>query len=427
MKSVNRFVFSLAFLFFANLASATLVFGQAGSGLVSSTRVATLTAAQFNQRMNAMYGPAGLASLNGSLNLYKVTYRSRDANGRNAVLSGLVAVPSEGAPNGLVVFNHGTMISNKTVPSAYRGEAKAGETQNAILAFGSGGYAIAMPDYIGQGDHKANAHPYPASVTNARSGMDLIKPARAIARRNGVEIGPQLFVTGYSEGGGVAMAQTRILEQSNDAAHRVTASAPAAGPYDLSNTTLEFMAQRETDQVAFLVRCYLLGYLVHSLQKNTGVNVSDYFRKTMSVTINMAYTRNVADDDVIKRLGIAAVLMRSKNDIFNVVTPRFKRAIETRDARDPVVRFLRANDTYDWSPRTRMLLIALVNDTVVTPENTRVAMRTMRRRGVGRDTLRQSIIQDRTLNHLTAMPESLLRARLFFDRGYAGVRDLDEN
>lgn len=423
MKLVNRFVFSLAFLIFVNS-----IAGQAGSGLVSASRVATMTSAQFNQRMNAMYGSAGLAPLSSSLNLYKVTYRSRDVNGRNAILSGLVAVPSQGAPNGLIVFNHGTMISNKTVPSAYRGEAKAGETQNAILAFASGGYAVAMPDYIGQGDHKANAHPYPASVTNARAGMDLIKSARAVARRNNAEIGPQLFVTGYSEGGGVAMAQTRLLEESGDAAYRVTAAAPLAGPYDLSGTTIDFMAQRGTDQIGFVLRCYLLGYMVHSLSKNSpGVNVSDYFRKAMSVTINLAYTRNIPDDDVIKRLGVAALLMRSKNDIFNVITPKFKRAFETRDARDPVIKLLRANDAYDWSPRTRMLLVALVNDSVVTPQNTRVAMRTMRGRGVGRDTLRQSIIQDTSLNHITAMPESLLRARLFFDRGWQGVRDSEEN
>ena len=74
-----------------------------------------------------------------------------------------------------------------------------------------------------------------------------------------------------------------------------------------------------------------------------------------------------------------------------------------------------------------MLLIALVNDAIVTPKNTQVAMRTMRRNGVGRDTLRQSIIQDTSLNHATAMPESLLRARLFFDRGYQGVSLSEDN
>lgn len=423
MKAIGRFLVSLAVLIFVNSFITLTASGQ----LVTSTRVATMTAAEFNKRMRTAYPNEELEQLRGALNLYKVSYRSVDVKGRNAVLSGLVALPAQGAPNGLVIFNHGTMVSRKTVPSAYRGEKKPGETQHALIAFGSGGYAIAMPDYIGQGDHKANAHPYPASVTNARAGIDLIKVAREVARRNRIAVGDQLYVTGYSEGGGVAMGQTRLLEESNDPLHRVTASAPAAGPYDLSGTTMDFMAERPTDQVGFVLRTYLLGYGIHSLHENSGVKTGDYFKTSMALTINLAYGGRIEDDAVIKRLGVTAVLMRAQNDLFNVITDKFKRVIETKDFSDPFLRQLRENDTYDWTPKARMLLIALVNDTVVTPKNTQVAMRTMRRNGVGRDTLRQSIIQDTSLNHITAMPESLLRARLFFDRGYAGVRVTDDN
>lgn len=423
MERIRRFLVSLAVLIFVNSILLPAACGQ----LVTSTRVATITAAEFNKRMRTAYPNTELERLRGALNLFKVMYRSVDVRGRNAVLSGLVALPAQGAPNGLIVFNHGTMVSRKTVPSAYRGEKKAGETQHALIAFGSGGYAIAMPDYIGQGDHRANAHPYPASLTNARAGIDMIEVAREIARRNRVAVGDQLYVTGYSEGGGVAMGQTRLLEESDDPLHRLTASAPAAGPYDLSGTTMGFMAERPTDQVGFVLRMYLLGYGIHSLHKNAGVRVGDYFKTPMALTMNLAYGGKIEDDAVIKRLGATAVLMRAQNDLFNVITDKFKRVIDTKDFSDPFLRQLRENDTYDWTPRTRMLLIALVNDTVVTPKNTQVAMRTMRRNGVGRDTLRQSIIQDTSLNHLTAMPESLLRARLFFDRGYAGVRVTDDN
>lgn len=423
MKVRGHLLVSLAFLFFVNFSVPSLVDAQ-GTGLVSATRVATMSAAEFNKRMMTAYPNAGLERLRGSLNLYKVTYRSVDAKGRNAVLSGMVAIPAQGAPNGMIIFNHGTMVSRKTVPSAYRGEAKAGETQNALLAFGSGGYAIVMPDYIGQGDHRGTAHPYPASLTNARAGIDMIKPAREVARRYRAEIGNALFVTGYSEGGGVAMGQTKLLEQANVS---VTASAPAAGPYDLSGTTIDFMAERPTDQVGFVLRTYLLGYGIHSLHKNTGVKITEYFKPSMALTINLAYGGSISDDDVLKRLGVAGVLMRANNDLFNVITDKFKRVIETKESSDPFLRQLRENDTYDWRPRTKMLLIALVNDSVVTPKNTQLAIRTMRRNGVGRDTLRQSIIRDTNLNHLTAMPESLLRARNFFDRGYSAVRDLDEN
>lgn len=401
------------------------VLAQAG-GLVSSQRTATVTAAQFNKRMNAVYGSSAPAQIRGTLNLYKVTYRSRDANGRNAVLSGLVIIPANGAPNGLVVFNHGTTVYNNHMPSRFVGAASKTEPEFAMLAFASGGHAIAMPDYIGQGDH-TGGHPYPANVVNSHAGMDLIKPARAVGRRNNLDIGNALYITGYSEGGGVAMAQVRELERSNDGAHRVTAAAPASGPYDLSGTTREFMLEQPTDQAGFVVRTYLLGDMIYFLHKNKGLKITDYFKPSMAFTINNSYGGKTKDEDIIKRIGVTAVLMRAKNNIFNVTTPSFKRAIETIDLRNPAVKLLKDNDCYDWSPRTRMLLINLEGDTIVSPKNTLVAFQTMRRRGVGRDSLRRAIIRDPKLNHVTAVPAAMLKARQFFDNGFAGVRDLDDN
>ncbi len=397
-----------------------------GNGLVASQRVATISADQANRRIVEVFGSSAPAPLRGSLNLYKVTYRSVDAQGRSASLSGLVVVPSGGAPNGLVVFNHGTMAYNGSVPSRTTAKTKGSEGELAMLAFASGGYAIAMPDYIGQGDHNGG-HPYPANVTNARAGIDLIKPARAVARKNRLEIGTNLYITGYSEGGGVAMAQTRELERSNDPAYGVTASAPASGPYDLSGATLKWMIAQPTDQVGFITRTYLLGYMVYSLHKITGVKIVDYFKPSMAFAINNSYGGKTKDEDIIKRIGVTAVLMRSKNNLFNVTMPRFKRVAESADARDPAIRLLRDNNCFDWSPRSRMLMIYLEGDGVVTDENSKNAFRTMRNRGVGRNTMRRSVIKDSSLNHLTAMPIAMIRARNFFDRGFAGVRELDEN
>jgi len=68
-------------------------------------------------------------------------------------------------------------------------------------------------------------------------------------------------------------------------------------------------------------------------------------------------------------------------------------------------------------------LINLEGDTIVTPRNSEKAFETMRRRGVGANTLRRSIIVDPELNHITAVPTAMLRARRFFDNGYNGVEN----
>ncbi len=68
-----------------------------------------------------------------------------------------------------------------------------------------------------------------------------------------------------------------------------------------------------------------------------------------------------------------------------------------------------------------MLLISLEGDKVVDPANTEKTMRTMRGRGVSSDTLRQYMIKDASLNHITAAAPALALARRFFDDGLTGV------
>lgn len=390
--------------------------------LINATRIGTMTAATVNARMKTTFGESGLPAAAEPLHLYKITYRTPDVNGKSAIVSGLVVFPRGGAPNGLVVFNHGTTADRNNVPSRYTGAAKPGEAESAILGFASGGYAVAMPDYLGLGDHKG-AHPYPLGSINARAAIDIIKPARTLANRQRVDVGSRLFVTGYSEGGAVAMWTTRKLEEMRGADYEVTASAPLSGPYDLSGATREWLIKDTNTQEEFLARLYLMGYMTYSFRENRGIKLTGYYNLIMSNAVWRAFRGSKTDIQIVKDLGIAAFLSRSKNSLRNVLKDRYIRALETTDTSDPVVRELKANDVYDWSPRTQMLLVNLINDQIVVPENTQKAFETMRSRGVGRDTLRRYVIRDASLNHGTGMPLAVLQARRFFDGGFANVRD----
>ena len=113
--------------------------------------------------------------------------------------------------------------------------------------------------------------------------------------------------------------------------------------------------------------------------------------------------------------------MRSKNSLENVITPRFKKALENLDTSDPVIREMQKSDCFDWSPRTKTLLISLPGDKVVDPSNTEKTLRTMRRRGVSDDTLRQFQIKNAKLNHVTAIAPAMAQARRFFDGGFANM------
>ncbi len=407
-----------------SVTAAAVIFLTAGISaqrLVSNVSNGTLRANAVGERVTKVFG-SDLPANSPDIELKKIVYTTIDVKGRSVNVSGLVAWPSGGAPNGLVVFCHGTIQDRRSSPSRWKGKADGSEAETAAYAFATGGYAVVMPDYLGLGDHMA-AHPYPMNVTNARSARDSIVPARMLAMQTGYKIGPKLYVTGYSEGGGIAMALLKDLESIGGSGFNVEKAAPASGPYDMNDSTLKFLLQDGTDQIGMGIRLYLLSYSTYYFRKEHNIPIRNYFKQAMADSIWMNYNTTVTDENLIKRLGLTAVLMRPKNSLKNLLTPEFVQRLERIDTSDPLIAELAKQNVYDWSPRTPMLLINLEGDTVVDQKNTQKTFQTMRARGIGRDQLRRFIIPAGTLTHLTAVPAAMSAARKFFDQGFSGVRD----
>lgn len=380
------------------------------------TDLGTFSASDVNARVDKLAGFA-FPKASASVQLKKVFYTTTDAKGKSEPVTGLLILPVNGAAKGLVVYMHGTTWDFKNGPSRILTHKDL--TYPELFAFAAAGYAVAAPDYIGLGDSKPT-HPYPLNIVNGRSGMDIIKPVRAFARSSGYQLGRDLFVTGYSEGGGTAMGMVKLLEESGDPDFRVTRAAPASGPYDLTGVTRDFLLEDVKGQDV-VARAFLLGYSISYFKDAYGIKTSDYFTKRMSTTVNMNFKRGKSD----KSIGVALVVMgaitggtKSRD---NLLTARFIKALEDVDMRDPVIREMSKNNVYDWSPRTPMLIINLASDRIVDPGNARKAVSTMRRRGVGRDTLRHLEIVNEQLDHGTVVPEATYNTLRFFENGFEAV------
>lgn len=400
--SFNHLFVSLLIIFIFALPIA------AQNNFVSSAFNGTISAAQINQRAKEVFPNSNIAATAQAVDLYKVSYRSLNDKNVLAVLSGLVALPKGEAPKGLVIFNHGTTTDRNMSPSRYKGDKVVSETVLAILAFASGGYAVAMPDYLGLGDEKG-FHPYPLGAVNSLAAIDIIAPARLLAERQRVRIGSNLFVTGYSEGGAVAMWTAQGLEKKGD--YNLTAFAPLSGPYDLSGTTREWLLKPTKTPEEMITRLYLLSYMAQYFHKSYGTKLTDYFKPAMALTISTAYSKNRKDEDIIRRLGIAATLMRAKT-LEDVLTERFKKALKTLDTSDVVIREMQKNDLYDWKPRAPLLLVYLEGDAVVDTGSSEKAYQKIKNNG---GKIERFVLKDASLNHITAAAPAIWQARLFFD------------
>ncbi len=379
-------------------------------GSVSQDTAAARIAATYPAKYMRPIAESGYA-------LYKVRYSSRDMANKPVALTGLVAIPQGGAPKGLVVFCHGTVSDPDAVPSRYTGVPTPGETEWTALQFATAGYAVAMPDYLGLGDHKG-VHPYPLSKVNAVSAVDIIRPARQLAKT----AGPNLFITGYSEGGAIAMATVQRLESLKSPEYKVTASAPMSGNYDISNATLKSIASSQRNPAWLAVRVYLMGYVGYSLSKvGPKIRLKDYFTKSFASYLPYVFETKMTDNQRAIKLTQKGTQVGVIRTIRKALTPRFWNDIQKPNYADPVIRVLAQNDCHDWTVTTPMYLLALKDDYVVTSENAKQAIRAMRKRGVGDDLLRYYRVPDLHLDHIKGVPVTLNLARQFFEGGFPSV------
>ena len=159
---------------------------------------------------------------------FPVAYWSQSPQGDSLLVSGRVYLPKRRYLNGIVVANHYTMASDVEVPSNML-------SMESLLTMK--GYAVIMPDYVGYGLSRDEVHPYLHWRSAARTAVDLLNCMPDLLKYYGYSYPIDVIVTGYSQGGAVALGVTRMIEEldSNWVVRKLYAG---AGPYDPAATYL---------------------------------------------------------------------------------------------------------------------------------------------------------------------------------------------
>ncbi|MBS0579290.1 MAG: prolyl oligopeptidase family serine peptidase [Proteobacteria bacterium] len=173
-----------------------------------------------------------------SVSVYHMEYETVDANGKLAVASGALMVPAgsaSGCTGGrpVVLYAHGTN-ADKSFDISQVSASDNGEGLLLAAVFAAEGYIVVAPNYVGYDISTVDYHPYLVADQQSKDMIDALTAARAALPTAGEPNstdGGKLFITGYSEGGYVAMATHSAMQT---AGMTVTASGPMSGPYTLS-------------------------------------------------------------------------------------------------------------------------------------------------------------------------------------------------
>jgi hypothetical protein len=204
-------------------------------------RIASLDAATFQGELAGTSTGAQLLEITGNpacgVDFYYVQFWTLGGAGETTESSGALMVPTGAAPKcsgprPIVEYAHGTN-PNKALNIA--DITNASNTEGVLVAamFAAQGYIVVAPNYAGYDISTLGYHPFLNAAQQSGEMMDILTAARtalpstlsAATSDNG-----QLFLTGYSEGGHVAMATLRAMQA---AGKTVTAAAPMSGPYAL--------------------------------------------------------------------------------------------------------------------------------------------------------------------------------------------------
>jgi pimeloyl-ACP methyl ester carboxylesterase len=204
-------------------------------------RIASLNAADFQAELAASSSGAQLLQITGKpacgVDFYYIKFWTLGGAGETTESSGALMVPTGAAPacsgpRPIVLYAHGTN-ADKTLNIA--DITNTTNTEGALISamFAAQGYIVVAPNYAGYDISTLGYHPFLNAEQQSGEMIDILTAARKAlpgTMSSATSDSGKLFVTGYSEGGHVAMATQRALEASGAV---VTGAAPMSGPYAL--------------------------------------------------------------------------------------------------------------------------------------------------------------------------------------------------
>src|ERR1700730_11317782 len=204
-------------------------------------RIASLNAATFQADLAGTSSGAQLLQIAGKpscgVDFYYVKFWTVGGAGETTESSGALMVPTGAAPacsgpRPVVLYAHGTN-TDKTLNIA--DVTNPSNTEGVLIAamFAAQGYIVVAPNYAGYDISTLGYHPYLNAEQESGEMLDILTAARTALPKtlsSATTDSGKFFVTGFSQGGHVALATQCALQA---AGATVTGVAGMSGPYAL--------------------------------------------------------------------------------------------------------------------------------------------------------------------------------------------------
>lgn len=287
--------------------------------------------------------------------LYMMEYWTVGSQGEHTLASGAIGIPQPAiAEFSIVSLQSATTVQRTSVPS------RGGVAQTLIgMLFSADGYVTVMPDMIGLGS-SMEFHPYLVADQSATTVIDLLRAVNRWSTTESWNLSRDVYLAGYSSGGYVTMATHRAIEAEYSDEFTVAASAPMAGPYDLSGTMLKLILREEPYGQPYFLPYVLLSYNhTYNLYNSPSDFLLSPYDEILPPLFDGTHTSSEINE-VMPDIPIHII----RNDVLQSVR---------EDNDHQIVQRLRENDLINWSPRSKIRLYHCAADELIPIENSQIA------------------------------------------------------
>ena len=353
-------------------------------------RIASVNASDFAAQLNATPSGPQLLQLTGApacgVDFYYFKYWTVGPDNSAQMASGALMVPTGSAapctgPRPIVLYAHGTTGDSAFNIANISDTSNSANQEAATIAavFAAQGYIVVAPNYLGYDISTLGYHPFVNGSSNATVMMDALTAARSALLSTFTPTtsdNSKLYVTGYSEGGYVAMATVKAMQAAGEP---VTASAPASGPYALESFgDAIFFGQvniGSTEFAPLTTTSYQHAY------SNVYTQTSDLYSATFASGIDTLLPNPTSLDDLFKSGKLP------QTALFNSTTPTSATGIGPVDAGADQLLALPTSPPYSVSQATLFDLgfgnpylvnntyrVGYVDDAVINPDQAEMTL-----------------------------------------------------
>lgn len=272
--------------------------------------ISNFTASQIDAELAdaTTFGKEVTPSAKCGVTVEKISYQTKGSGGEATNATAALMLPSGANPSckgdrPVLLHAHGTAVEKSYDFTQVGNTENAAGVEATLIAanFAAQGYIVVVPNYAGYDTSTLDYHPYLNAKQQSEEMVTALDTARTAieqqqkannANHISVKDSGKLFLTGYSQGGHVAMATARLLEQQN---RPVTAIAPSSSPFALAAFGDAIFAGNVNLGSAQFAP--LIAYSMQNIKKDIYRNPTEFF---LTQYANTAIPNAVSFNELVK-------------------------------------------------------------------------------------------------------------------------------